>query len=116
MIEEWAKAISRIEGYYPGSRSFINNNPGNLRWSPTQAGTKGGFAYFKTYNDGWKALVYQLTIAVNGKSRAYSPEDTLYLFFSKYAPAHDANDPKRYAESVAKMLGVKPSIKIKNLA
>jgi hypothetical protein len=30
---------------------------------------------------------------------------SLYDFFSKYAPSSDNNNPKAYAESVAKQLG-----------
>ena len=115
-IEQWAAAITKVEGYYPGSRAYRNNNPGNLRWSPFQAGTKGGFSYFLTYDKGWKALLHQLTIAANGKSKVYKPTDTLYVFFEKYAPSADKNNPKEYAETVAKQLAISPQTMIKDLA
>ena len=117
-INAWAEAIKEYEGWSVGSRSFRNNNPGNLRYA-FQFGTTGkdknSFAIFATYEDGWKALVNQLTIAANGKSRVYKPDMSLMDFFQIYAPASDSNEPKSYALFVARKLGVEPTILIKEL-
>lgn len=116
-LSDWSKAIAKYEGFdIPGSVAQRNNNPGNLRWSPTQAGTKDGFAFFNTPQEGWDALLFQLRIAVEGKSNFYTPEMTLLEFFQKYAPSSDNNDPTRYAAFVAKELGVELATKIMELA
>lgn len=123
-ITEWAKAIQKFEGYYQpgenpkypnGSISYRNNNPGNLRWSPFQNGTEGGFSTFRTYEEGFDALEYQLTIAANGKSQVYTPEMTLLRFFQVYAPSSDNNYPDIYAKFVADSLGININTKIKTL-
>lgn len=115
MLEKWADAIKEYEGWFEGSRSQRNNNPGNLRWSPFMVGKEGGFAKFATFSDGYKALLHQLRIATNGKSRVYRPEMTLLEFFSTYAPASDSNHPRAYAEFVARKLGVNTDTKINTL-
>lgn len=114
-IEEWAAAIKEFEGWFVGSRSYRNNNPGNLRWSKYQMDTDGGFSVFKDYETGWKALIFQLTIAVDGRSKVYKPEDTLHEFFAKYAPSVDNNHPETYAKFVAQKLGVTINTQIKEL-
>jgi len=108
-LEEWAEAIKIHEGWYPGSRSYRQNNPGNLRYSKFQTGTDGGFSVFATYDDGFKALVYQLKLAVTGSSAVYKPTMTLLEFFQTYAPSSDNNYPETYAAAVAKKLGIKTS-------
>lgn len=114
----WANAIKEMEGWFEGSRSFRNNNPGNLKYAG-QRNTIGldnnGFAIFATYEDGWNALVHQLTIAADGRSAVYNPEMTLLEFFKVYAPASDNNHPENYAKFVADKIGVKVGTKIKDL-
>lgn len=105
-----AKAIERKENM---AKSY--NNPGALRWSKFQSGTKNNFATFKTYEDGWKALIFQLTIAADGRSTVYNPNmgqeggftSGKYKrgFFEIYAPASDNNDPYKYAEDVEEWTG-----------
>ena len=121
-IKEWALAIQEFEGFFTpswrnwrGSISWRQNNPGNLRWSPFQLGTRDGFAYFKDYQAGFDALCYQLRLAALGKSRVYKSTDTLAVFFSRYAPTEDSNNPDVYAKFVAKKLGVPVSTKISTL-
>ena len=117
-IEKLAEAIKEYEGYFPGSRSQRNANPGNLKYA-NQKGSVGkdkdNFAIFPDFNTGWKALINQITIACNGMSRVYSPEDTLLTFFSKYAPKNDNNEPNSYCLFAAGKLGVDPKIKMKEL-
>lgn len=97
-----------------GTKSWRHNNVGNLRWSPYQIGNIDNFSVFKTYEDGWKALLHQLTIAINGKSKVYNPEMTLADFFSVYAPSSDNNNPQSYAKAVAQRLKVAVGFQIKN--
>ena len=113
-LEDMALAIKKHEGWFIGSRSWRNQNPGNLRWSPFMLRKEAGFAYFKDYATGWKALMYQLQIARNGDSKVYTPEDTLKEFFAKYAPSSDNNDPDAYAKAVAKQIGVDVNYKLKD--
>lgn len=115
LLEKFCEAIKKHEGWYPGSRSYRQNNPGNLRWSKYQIGTDGNFAIFPDYATGWKALLFQVEIAANGKSRVYRPDMTFYDFFAVYAPASDNNVPTRYAEAVAAHVGVPPTTRIRSL-
>lgn len=133
-LRQWTEAIKSKEGYYPpspkyptGTPAYRNNNPGNLRYSPFQAGQRGGFAYFKTYEDGLNALLHQLRIVCNGTSKTYSaaarskfglPDSSqlnLQQFYHIYAPTEDDNDPASYANFVANWLGVSPWTKVCNL-
>jgi len=128
-IQEWAEAIKIYEGWGNGTRSFRNNNPGNLKYFGQKGSIgkdSGGYAIFNTYQDGMNALMRQLTIAADGTSRAYSArahdlnkEDSRYLtlpeFFGVYAPHRDMNDPTAYALFVANKLQVDPQIQIKEL-
>lgn len=56
-----------------------------------------------------------LTRAAKGESNVYFPEMNLYDFYNRYAPSSDNNNPKSYAEFVAKKIGVSPNVKIKTL-
>lgn len=107
MIERMAMAIREFEGWYPGSRSWRNNNPGNLKFAG-QAGAVAtddqGHAIFDSQASGWAALIHQLTLAFSGQSHVYGPGDTLYSFFGKYAEGNRV----QYAEFVAARLGVAP--------
>lgn len=127
-LEEWAKAIEIFEDYVPpggkyrsgsiareGSLSYRNQNPGNLRWSPFQAGVRNNFSYFNSYEEGREALLHQLRIAGTGKSSVYLPDMTLLQFFEVYAPSGDNNFPQQYAKFVAGYMGVSIETKIKNL-
>jgi hypothetical protein len=106
-----AAAIQKFEGWYPGSRSFRNNNPGNIRWFTSKfpswmvgaTGTdESGHVIFDTVAHGTQALVNLLTMAITGKSSIYKPTDTIYDFFGKYAEANQSS----YANSVASALGL----------
>jgi hypothetical protein len=107
IVNKMAIAIKQFEGWYEGSRSYRNNNPGNLKFA-NQPGAIGadesGHAIFSSYQAGWSALLRQLRAAFLGTSRVYSPGDTLYSFFSKYAEANSVP----YAEYVAAQMGVAP--------
>jgi hypothetical protein len=114
LIDKMADAIQRFEGWTVGSLSQKNNNPGNIKASPEAwQGQQGidshGFVIFDTYENGRRALLISLTNAASGKSSVYSPSDSLYDFFSKYAPASDNNEPRMYANYVASQIGVDPN-------
>ena len=91
--------------YPDGSLSFRNNNPGNLKWSKFMNGTKNGHAYFDDYETGWKALLFQIEIAFDGRSSVYKPTDTIADFFRKYCEANQ----KEYAGFVCQRLRVEVS-------
>lgn len=109
VVSKMAEAIKAFEGWAPGSRSYRNNNPGNLR--PVGFSYDGqigldeqGHAIFDTYESGWSALLRQLDLAFSGQSAFYGPSMTLYEFFARYAEGNQ----RPYAEFVAAQLGVSP--------
>lgn len=117
-IIRWAEAIKKHEGWYVGSRSHRNNNPGNAKYLGQKGSVghdKDGFAIFSTYDAGWTYLLTILRNAASGKSRVYQSHMTLYEFFATYAPAEDSNNPKRYAEVVASYIGVAPTTQLYEL-
>ena len=58
----FCNAIKDFEGYTPISRSYRNNNPGNITYGPFAVkelgaiGSDGRFAKWNTYEDGFNAL------------------------------------------------------------
>lgn len=120
LLDRWAEAIKKFEGWTTSSLSFRNNNPGNLRpsgqpWQGQVGIDSNNFVVFDTYENGWRALKISLTNAATGRSSVYRPTDSLYAFFGRYAPASDNNYPRQYAEFVAGQLGVDPNIEIRFL-
>jgi hypothetical protein len=114
-IIDLADAIKDFEGYYAGSVSERNNNPGNLRYSPFQTGKRDGFSYFETYERGYYALIYQIELAVTDRSAVYHSDMTIQEFFNVYAPASDDNQPSIYADTVAQQIGVSVNTKLSEL-
>ena len=108
-ILEWAEAIKTFEGFYPGSKSHRNNNPGNIK------NTNGTFLVFDTYQIGLDYLCRYLERACKGEHTAYKPDFSLLQFFEVYAPSNDGNSPQNYARFVAQRLNVSIGIKIKEL-
>lgn len=115
-LDLWCKAAIQMEGANP-----TNNNPGNIRyvagtWMQKLAtGEHNGFCVFPTYAVGYQVLRDFFTNAATGKSKIYHSTDTLYDFYSKYAPASDSNDPRHYASYVSSIIGVQPTTMIKDL-
>ncbi len=110
-IDLWCQAAKKMEGALPS-----RNNPGNIRYiGQKYAVNDRGFCKFDTYEHGYQALKNLFINACTGKSKVYHPVDTLYTFYTKYAPSSDGNNPKVYAEYVAKVIGVSPTIQIKEL-
>ena len=112
-------AIQEHEGWYPGSCSFRNRNPGNLKYAVQKKAIgkdDKGFARFATYEDGLQSLENMILNAARGNSSVYKSTMTLLQFFQKYAPSSDNNNPLRYAEVVAKRMGVPVNFTINGLA
>lgn len=121
-----APATAKIDLWCQGAIHMENadptlNNPGNIRyvngtWMAKLAiGSKYGFCVFKDYQTGYNTLKELFINAATGKSTIYHPTDTLYQFYSKYAPSADHNNPNHYAEYVASVIGVLPTVQIKTL-
>lgn len=94
-----------------GSRSWRNNNPGNLQYGSFAKkygaiGTDGRFAIFPDEATGERARVALL----RGKYGGY----TIAGMISKYAPAFE-NDTGKYANVISQAAGVSPSAKISEL-
>lgn len=114
IVEAIALAIREFEGWYEGSRSWRNHNPGNLKFAgqPGAIGAdESGHAIFNSDSNGWAALRQQIRAAFNGVSHVYSQADTFYSFFAKYA----AGNAREYAEFVAAKLGVSPDTRLGDL-
>ena len=63
-LVKWAEAIKKHEGWFVGSRSHRNLNPGNFRLTgytkslgALAKGDEKNFAIFPTYEKGWEALL-----------------------------------------------------------
>jgi len=130
LLVPFCLAIQSREGFfkpgenkaYPhGTRAWKNNNPGNIKYGPfaKNCGAIGqddkGFAVFPSYEKGFTALKTLVTNAATGKSDIYKPTDSIFQFFSRYAPSTDHNDPQSYANEVALKLGVPTSFQISGL-
>jgi hypothetical protein len=112
LLNAFAMAIQKHEGWYPGSRSYRNKNPGNLVFVGQPGARKendGRFAVFSTYEEGYAALKRMILNGASGKSKVYFPSDNIFDFFNKYAPPSDNNDSIRYSQVVAKAMGVNPA-------
>lgn len=98
-IGAWADAITIHEGWAPGSRSYRNNNPGNMEIAGDLGVDSGGFGIWSSYNGGRNALLSDLT----AKCRKYSSW-TVYAIMARYAPPSE-NDTSAYAAAIAQALG-----------
>jgi len=89
----------QVEGFYPGSKSYRSNNPGNV-------GTHGHGANavvrsFPTLEEGIKAQWDKvLKGALNNTSAYYKSSFSLYKYLSTYAPPSDGNSPTSYTNIV----------------
>jgi hypothetical protein len=92
-----------IPGHLPGTLADRNNNPGNIR--PVGG---SGFRVFETALHGWSAMKNQLMRYFTGKTTGRALQ-TIQDIVSTWAPAGDNNDPKKYAQDVAKWMGISPT-------
>jgi len=113
-----AGAIQTQEGWYPGSVSYQNNNPGNLVYAGQPGATLGvgGFAAFSSYADGQAALVNQIQLdATRGTDVNGNPTTTLSQLIGSWAPASDGNDTAAYIANVSAATGYDPSASLSSL-
>lgn len=136
LLEAFCQEIKKMEGWGPGTTSFANNNPGNLRcqygmpatWNVLALhATPNNFCVFASADAGMQALRNVTTKQCKGESPTYnaaaralgltsSAELNLYQYFVIRDPASDANDPNALAVRFGKALGVDPAtFKIKQL-
>jgi len=117
-LDAFCIAIRDYEGK-PGDLNYRNNNPGNCRCSkigyrPIYGNVRcvNNFAVFPTYGQG---MLYLNNIV---KQKAVEhPNWTIYDYFALFhAPSVDHNDPKEYADAVAKHLGIPVTTTIGQLA
>lgn len=114
--------------YPAGTRSYFDNNPGNLKYRNQIDSTgedKDGFAIFPDYETGFMALVRQVELACSGNSAAYKNPIwdaslktwrpmNIMDFFAVYDSSY-GDDPVAYATDVANELGVPTDTPINNL-
>ena len=98
VVTIWASAIQHFEGWFPGSRSYRDNNPGNLEEEGT-AGRDGVYAKFATFADGYNRLCADIEAKIEEH-----PHFTLLEVMNIYAPSADHNNPSAYAAYVAARL------------
>lgn len=104
-----AKAHQMHEGWYPGSKSYRNNNPGNLRHP-----LFGYFLSFATYDGGFAALEMDLKAKIFGTAgtvqRLLAGTKKTYAqlvmqdYVAIYAPFSDGNNPLAYADALCARL------------
>lgn len=117
-VQSLAAAITQQEGFYPGSVSWNNNNPGNLVYAGQPGATPGtgGFAAFDTLADGEAALSGQINLdASRGTDVNGNPTVTLSQFIDSYAPASAGNDTASYIANVSAMTGYSPDAALLSL-
>lgn len=123
-IARLALAIQEREGWKSpleapetgGSRSYRNQNPGNLRKSPFQIGIKDGFAVFRDSMAGTMALHWDLIQKCTGNTTSgLSGDSTLAQLIQIWAPPADGNDTEKYIADVCAMTGLKPTDKLSSL-
>ena len=120
LVVPFAQAIQQMEGWFVGSRSYKNNNAGNLKYSTYTKSLgaiekdKDGFCIFPDYAKGFSALCQFIIDAADNKLKLCK-QCTIYSFCAGYAPASDKNQPKKYAEFIAQKLKVKPDVLLKDI-
>lgn len=95
------------------SRSFRNNNPGNIRFGPfcksRGASDDGeGYAKFQTPIQGTAAM---LALLASETYRELALADAI----ARYAPSGDNNKPREYAGYVAQRAGIPSTVHLKEL-
>lgn len=106
-----ADAITKQEGWFPGSASQRNNNPGNIMDIGYYQQT-GQFklATYPTLEAGRAALESLV-------DKYISAGHTLNSFFAKYAPSgHGGNNPSTYAANVASWLGIPADVPLSQVS
>ena len=114
-VDRLLLAMAEHEGWYPvgdpraanGSRAYRNHNPGNLRQSPYQVGTDGGFAVFQNDFMGFFALYWDIYQKAQGKTRTeLNGQSTIRDLLYVWAPPSDGNDTEAYVKRVETLSGI----------
>lgn len=117
VIDDIAAAIQQMEGWYPGSVAYRNNNPGNLRAGKGQTGIDGnGYAIFPDYATGYGALTNQIQLNVGRGltlTEFFAGKPNVY---AGYAPSADSNSPLKYASFVSGQTGIPMDTPLNNVA
>jgi hypothetical protein len=115
-LEAIADAIMNFEGWKPGTKSYTNRNPGNLR------DANGNYRVYQSFTDGYNALVGDLTAKFAGHTRTgLTPESSLFDLMSVYSPSADGNPTTAYTQFIANWLtkalpvAVTPATKLKDI-
>lgn len=115
LVRSIADGIEVVEGFWPGSRAWRNNNPGNIwdgmpnRIWPGLPVDSEGFVIFPSYEAGRAELERQVSIKINRGL-------TLRQLLSEWAPGSDPrNNPSIYTASVAAMTGLNPDVPLFSL-
>jgi hypothetical protein len=126
-LTDLALAHQKHEGWFPGSLSQRNNNPGNLRLTLNQRQAyhavpgDGGFARFPSYQLGFQALMDDLRAKITGHSAHinYAAHPTFLDYVKVYAPTDDGNNPNGYCQSLCRQLSqynLRPETPLTDLA
>jgi hypothetical protein len=100
-LEAVADAIQQFEGWKPGTRSYKNRNPGNLRLSDKPKDDKG-YTIEPDFITGYADLLADLKAKFSGHNdHGLTQQSTLLALMNVYAPASDSNAPDTYADFVA---------------
>jgi hypothetical protein len=113
-LDTIAQSIQQVEGYYPGTLAYRNNNPGNLVYTSYYAQNygavqgDGGFSKFPDYDTGYSAMLHQIQV---DSSRG----DSIYDLTYSWLGSGQGGDWQSYAETIANNLGVDPNTKVADL-
>ncbi len=100
-VRIFAKAQEEFEGYFEGSTSWRNRNPGNLK------NLSGKFIRFSTYEEGFLALEDYIRRAAAGKHKAYPKGGkTTIMQYTHVFTGDPEPSPTNYAVYLAKALSV----------
>jgi hypothetical protein len=111
VIQSLADAVTRMEGYFPGTRAYRNKNPGNIRGGsiyPQYPVDDQGFTVFPTAEAGRAALERDMQAKVNQGL-------TLQSLVYKYAPPTDNNDSAQYVANMATWTGLPVDVPLNQL-
>lgn len=95
--------------------SYRNHNPGNLRYSIFQLGTRDGFSVF--YNDatGMFAMRYDIMRKCQGKTKTGLTGESTLAELLKTWTAGEGQSLQNYIDFVCKRTGLTPDTKIGEL-
>lgn len=119
-----AMGISMAEGYTPpvvsnredkGSRSYVNNNPGNLRASEFEIDNVDNFSVFRDPVTGFYALCRQLETYASGKSSHVAPTDTISQMVAKYTALEPGDAFGNYLATVCQFAQISPEDLVSSL-